>query len=169
MAMRGHQFTWEKSKGTSNWIEERLDKVLTTASWGDVNHHADVQNILTRTSDHSALFLSINAPCMQRGRGPRGFKFEMAWLLDEGCREVVETAWQDRRTEGLLNCHQYCGHSLMRWGGDHFQKFGDRIKQLRMKQDAIRHRRDPDAITEFRNLKIQLSQLEAQEDIFWRQ
>ncbi|XP_019151915.1 PREDICTED: uncharacterized protein LOC109148635 [Ipomoea nil] len=145
MAMRGYQFTWEKSKGTNNWIEERLDKVLATASWGDVNPHAE------------------------RRRGHRGFRFEMAWLLDEGCREVVETAWHDRRTEGLLNCQQYCGHSLMRWGGDHFHKFGDRIKRIRAKQEAIRHRRDPDALTEFQSLEIQLTQLEAQEDTFWRQ
>ncbi|XP_019178991.1 PREDICTED: uncharacterized protein LOC109174178 [Ipomoea nil] len=25
--MRGHQYTWEKSKGTDGWLEERLDKV----------------------------------------------------------------------------------------------------------------------------------------------
>ncbi|XP_019184280.1 PREDICTED: uncharacterized protein LOC109179172 [Ipomoea nil] len=93
----------------------------------------------------------------------------MAWLLDEGCREVVETAWQNGRTDDLLNCQQSCGHSLMRWGGDHFHKFGESIKRLRMRQEAIRHRRDPGAIAEFHNLENQLSQLEAQEDVFWRQ
>ncbi|XP_019149860.1 PREDICTED: uncharacterized protein LOC109146662 [Ipomoea nil] len=169
MAMRGHPFTWEKSKGTYNWIEERLDKVLATASWGEVNGHADVENIRTRTSDHSALFLCINAPCTRGGRGPRGFKFEMAWLLDEGCRDVVETTWNEGRAEGLLNCQQQCGNSFMRWGGEYFQKFGDRIKQLRRKYDDIRHRRDPEAIAEFHGLENQLPQLEAQEDIFWRQ
>ncbi|XP_019183645.1 PREDICTED: uncharacterized protein LOC109178466 [Ipomoea nil] len=114
MPMRGHQFTWQKGKGTPNWIEKRLDKALITNDWGLLNENAWLENIRTRASDHSILFLSINAICMSRGRGPRGFRFEMAWLLDEGCKEVVETAWQEGKTEGLLHCQQLCGEKLMR-------------------------------------------------------
>ncbi|XP_019171069.1 PREDICTED: uncharacterized protein LOC109166631 [Ipomoea nil] len=33
LPMNGYQFTWEKGKGTANWIEERLDKVLATQGW----------------------------------------------------------------------------------------------------------------------------------------
>ncbi|XP_019190530.1 PREDICTED: uncharacterized protein LOC109184989 [Ipomoea nil] len=84
LPMRGHQFTWEKSCGTENWIEERLDKVLATSSWCGANEGAGVENIMTRTSDHSALFLNVNAMNMQRDRRRRGFRFEMAWLVDEG-------------------------------------------------------------------------------------
>ena len=31
--MVGHPFTWEKSKGQSNWVEEKLDKALAQEDW----------------------------------------------------------------------------------------------------------------------------------------
>ncbi|XP_019172758.1 PREDICTED: uncharacterized protein LOC109168171 [Ipomoea nil] len=171
MPMRGHQFTWEKGKGTPNWIEERLDKALITNDWGVMNENAWLENIRTRASDHSILFLSINAMCMPRGRGPRRFRFEMVWLLDEGCKEVVETAWQEGRTEGLLYCQQLCEEKLMRWGGggDQFHKFGKRIKQLQQRQDTIRNRQDLVALAEYQQIENSLKQIETQEDVFWRQ
>ncbi|XP_019170410.1 PREDICTED: uncharacterized protein LOC109165884 [Ipomoea nil] len=36
LPMSGYPYTWEKGKGTSNWIEERLDKVLATQSWREL-------------------------------------------------------------------------------------------------------------------------------------
>ncbi|XP_019174291.1 PREDICTED: uncharacterized protein LOC109169860 [Ipomoea nil] len=153
MPMRGHQYTWQKGKGTPNWIEERLDKALITNDWGLLNENAMLENIRTRASDHSILFLSINAICMPRRRGPRKFRFEMAWLLDEGCKGVVETAWQEGRTEGLLHCQQLCGEKLMRWGGDQFHKFGKRINHLQRRQDAIRNRRDLVALAEYQQIE----------------
>ncbi|XP_019179523.1 PREDICTED: uncharacterized protein LOC109174723 [Ipomoea nil] len=169
LPMRGHQFTWEKSRGTENWIEERLDKVLATADWCGLNENVEVENIIARPLDHSALFLSMDVPCMRRGRIARGFRFEMAWFHDEGCRDVVVSAWQGGRVEGLLNCQQRCGERLMRWGGGGFHKFGERIGQLRKRQGIIRNRRDPAALAEFHQIDVLLAQLEVQEDVFWRQ
>ncbi|XP_031125428.1 uncharacterized protein LOC116027784 [Ipomoea triloba] len=60
-------------------------------------------------------------------RGRRSFKFEMAWLLDEGCRGVVEEAWHEGRSQ------------------------------------------DNDSLAKFNQLDGELSRLEAQEDVFWRQ
>ncbi|XP_019178278.1 PREDICTED: uncharacterized protein LOC109173495 [Ipomoea nil] len=169
LPMRGYQFTWEKYSGTDQWLDERLDKVMATMEWCDVHGGAGVENIITSNSDHSALFLDMNARRRGGRRVPRSFRFEMAWLLDEGCREVVETAWQGGRTEGWLNCQQRCGDRLMRWGDDHFHKFGEHIRRLRKEQGRIRGRRDPASLAQLQLLNNQISQLEAQEDVFWRQ
>ncbi|XP_019185254.1 PREDICTED: uncharacterized protein LOC109180221 [Ipomoea nil] len=165
MPMRGHQYTWQKGKGTPNWIEERLDKALITNDWGLLNENACLENIRTRASDHSILFLSINAFCMPRRRGSRKFRFEMAWLLDEGCKEVVQTAWQEGRTEGLLHCQQLCGEKLMQWGGDQFHRFGKRINHLQRRQDAIRNRQDMVALVEYQQIENTMRRVEAQEDV----
>ncbi|XP_019170561.1 PREDICTED: uncharacterized protein LOC109166130 [Ipomoea nil] len=116
MPMRGHQFTWQKGKGTPNWIEERLDKALITNEWGLMNENAWLENIRTRASDHSILFLNINATCMPRGRGPRRFRFEMAWLLDEGCKELQQRqdAIRNRRDLVALTEYQQIENSLKR-------------------------------------------------------
>ncbi|XP_019158004.1 PREDICTED: uncharacterized protein LOC109154732 [Ipomoea nil] len=93
-------------------------------------------------------------------------------LVDGGRSEgqgVDVTMSEIGRAQGLLNCQQQCGSSLMRWGGDHFHKFGEKIKRLRKRQEEIRSRRDSATLAEFQQVESQLSQLEAQEDVFWRQ
>ncbi|XP_019184584.1 PREDICTED: uncharacterized protein LOC109179530 [Ipomoea nil] len=93
LPMVGYPYTWEKGKGTANWIEERLDKVLVTNEWRNVVPYAKVTNLRTRKSDHSAIFCGIHEGVEAYGGRRRGFRFEMAWLYDDGCRGVVEQAW----------------------------------------------------------------------------
>ncbi|XP_031108671.1 uncharacterized protein LOC116013161 [Ipomoea triloba] len=100
LSLRGYQFTWERGKGSAEWMEERLDKVFATVGWSGQQEGAFVENILTRASDHSALYLSVLGEGLQGGGVRKFFKFEMAWLLDQGCREVVETAWQEGKANG---------------------------------------------------------------------
>ncbi|XP_019190614.1 PREDICTED: uncharacterized protein LOC109185072 [Ipomoea nil] len=169
MPMMGYPFTWEKGKGTPNWIEERLDKVLTSQRWREIVPDASVQNILTRKSDHSALFLGILNLRERTGGLRRGFRFEMAWLHDEGCRDVVEKAWNDGAGRGLQECISVCGHRLSRWGGEHFHKFGERIRNLRKEQLRLRGCNDPVSLAEFQRLEKCLCRIEAQEDTYWRQ
>lgn len=35
MVLTGHQFTWERNRGTQDWTEVRLDRALTTEDWLD--------------------------------------------------------------------------------------------------------------------------------------
>ncbi|VFR00567.1 unnamed protein product [Cuscuta campestris] len=165
----GYPFTWERGKGTETWVEERLDRVVATGNWVDLQGAFRVSNILTRTSDHSALFLDVYESERRVGRGGRRFRFEMAWLLDKGCRGVVEGAWRDGRANGLLSCVHNCGVRLMNWGGDRVHMFGKRINELRREQMRWRGRCDPYSLAEFRKLEFELSRLEAQEDAYWKQ
>ncbi|XP_019179165.1 PREDICTED: uncharacterized protein LOC109174381 [Ipomoea nil] len=169
LPMSGYPFTWEKGKGTPDWIEERLDKVLATQSWRDLVVDASVQNILTRKSDHSALFLGILNLRERRDGLRRGFRFEMAWLHDDGCRDVVERAWGEGRTRGLQGCISVCGERLTRWGGDRFLKFGEQIMALRKEQLRFRGCTDQTSLAEFRRLEECLTRIELQEDTYWRQ
>ncbi|XP_019190734.1 PREDICTED: uncharacterized protein LOC109185207 [Ipomoea nil] len=145
----GCPYTWEKGQGTTKWIEERLDKVLVTQGWHDIVREASVLNILTRNSDHSALFLGILNLRERRGGGKRGFRFEMAWLHDEGCRDVVEKTWDQERHRGLQDCIELCGSSLKRWGGGRFHKFGEHAMNLRKEQLRLRGCIDKASLAEF--------------------
>ncbi|XP_019151047.1 PREDICTED: uncharacterized protein LOC109147845 [Ipomoea nil] len=149
LPMVGYPYTWEKGKGTVNWIEERLDKVLVTDGWRNVVPHAKVTNLRTRKSDHSAIFCGINEEVRVNGARRRGFRFEMAWLYDEGCRGVVEQAWDEGRGQGLQECIQYCGNRLTRWGGDRFHKYGRQILMLKKDQERLRGRTDAASLAEF--------------------
>lgn len=91
LGMRGHPFTWERSRGTDHWIEERLDRAVVTSDWRELYDMAAVENLHAVTSDHSAIFLRLSGTVMRRSR--KNFKFESAWLLDVNCKNVVEASW----------------------------------------------------------------------------
>ncbi|XP_019184779.1 PREDICTED: uncharacterized protein LOC109179736 [Ipomoea nil] len=169
LPMEGYRFTWEKGKGTPTCIEERLDKVLASNAWREIVPGARVSNNLMRKSDHSALFLSIHETVPNTRGGRRGFRFEMAWVYDEGCRGVVERSWEEGRSEGIQDCIAYCGNQLSKWGGDRYHKFGEKIMFLRKQQLHLRGRTDLTSLAEFQRLEETLSNMEIQEDTYWRQ
>ncbi|XP_031124166.1 uncharacterized protein LOC116026880 [Ipomoea triloba] len=169
LPMQGYPFTWERGRGTLEWMEERLDKVLAGADWCNLLPEANVTNLLSRNSDHTTLFLGVKQEVRVSRRFRRSFKFEMAWVYDEGCRGQVEEAWEEGREAGLLACLRHCGDRLLRWGGDHFHKFGDKIAKLRKNQLLLKGLLDPHSIGEYQRIETELCQLETQEDAFWRQ
>ncbi|XP_019167296.1 PREDICTED: uncharacterized protein LOC109163029 [Ipomoea nil] len=168
LPMTGYQFTWKTGKGTPGWIQEKLDKVLVSDQWRDIVNGATVANLMTRKSDHSAIFMAIRHYGARRD-GARRFRFEMAWLYDEGCRTVVAKSWEEGRGGGTQNCIRHCGNRLTRWGGDRYHKFGEKIVLLRKRQDRLRGCTDPASLAEYNRLEVDLCREEMQEDVYWRQ
>ncbi|XP_019194880.1 PREDICTED: uncharacterized protein LOC109188706 [Ipomoea nil] len=84
LGMEGHEFTWEKGKGSARWVQEWLDRVVATTDWCAMFSEALVRNLITVNSDHSAIILDLEVRPVRRVT--RRFKFESAWLLDGECR-----------------------------------------------------------------------------------
>ncbi|XP_019190328.1 PREDICTED: uncharacterized protein LOC109184745 [Ipomoea nil] len=122
LGMTGGRFTWEKGRGTDAWVEERLDRVVASLEWLEIYEEVEVRNVWTYNSDHYAIFLDLDTQPVRATR--RAFKFESAWLLEEGCAKVVDEAW--RRAMGM--CFQQkiaeCGQRLWRWGESITASFG---------------------------------------------
>lgn len=57
MNLTGHQFTWERGRGTDNWIEIRLDRALTSDMWLTLFPAVMLYNLEGSESDHSPLLL----------------------------------------------------------------------------------------------------------------
>ncbi|XP_019152250.1 PREDICTED: uncharacterized protein LOC109149047 [Ipomoea nil] len=93
----------------------------------------------------------------------------MVWLYDEGCRGVVEKAWEEGRDRGLQDCIGYCGDHLSRWGGDCFHKFGEQFMNLQKEQLHLKGNSDPASLAEFQRLGELLDRIESQDDAYWRQ
>ncbi|VFQ58504.1 unnamed protein product [Cuscuta campestris] len=107
LGMQGYPFTWERGRGTENWVEERLDRAVSTCEWRVLHPHACVINHPMRTSDHSALFLCLTKPCTQRRM--KQFRFENAWLCDDGYKDVIKESWNSSSTRSLHDRLGYCG------------------------------------------------------------
>lgn len=56
----GNEFTWEKSRGSLAWVQERLDRGLANQEWRDMFPRATVKVIEVSISDHMPLFLELN-------------------------------------------------------------------------------------------------------------
>lgn len=57
MTLTGHQFTCERGRWTSDWIEVRLDRALTNEAWLSLFPAARLYNLEGSDSDHSPLLL----------------------------------------------------------------------------------------------------------------
>ncbi|XP_073152326.1 uncharacterized protein [Henckelia pumila] len=106
LGMKGHEFTWEKSKGSPNFIEERLDRALATSNWLRLFGNAEVWNLEVATSDHFAIFLKLNLLALFRRKR---FRFKNSWISEPECKEVVKRGWMDHVNDNILQKIEICG------------------------------------------------------------
>lgn len=57
LGMEGYKFTWSRSRGKPNCVEERLDRVLCSHSWSQQFGETKISNLGFFSFDHSALLL----------------------------------------------------------------------------------------------------------------
>lgn len=81
LRLEGHQFTWEKSRGTSNWVEEKLDRILVSESWLNLFGEARGTTLEATQSDHLPIILHVEAT--NRYNVTSRFKFENLWLQEQ--------------------------------------------------------------------------------------
>ncbi|XP_073137676.1 uncharacterized protein [Henckelia pumila] len=166
LGMKGHMFTWEKSQGTFNFVEERLDRAMATSSWLNLFNNAVVHNIEVVSSDHCALFLKSKSFTIDR---TRKFRFKNFWLLEPDCREVIQNSWDKGMGMDIQHHIATSGKDLFSWGEEVILKFKSRINHCR---DQIKHLKQrwflgvDQCIIDFR---YKLNSLLAQEELFWKQ
>ncbi|XP_073153301.1 uncharacterized protein [Henckelia pumila] len=150
LGMKGHAFTWEKSSGSPNFIEERLDRALATTAWVRFFGNAEVWNLEVVTSDHSAIFLKPNVDVLSRRKR---FCFENSWILEPECKEKIEL----------------CGKDLQVWGDTVKHRFKKEINSCRAHLTYLKRRRSCSVDAQIENIKQRLDFLLAQEELFWKQ
>jgi hypothetical protein len=112
--LEGYPFTWIKFRGSSDVVEERLDRAMTNSLWLARYPNVKLTNLLASHSDHSPILLQ-NLPMPSRG-GSYSFRFENSWLNEEDIDEVVDDGWW-RDTGGDVTCRTArCAEKLSRCG-----------------------------------------------------
>ncbi|XP_074327490.1 uncharacterized protein LOC141665403 [Apium graveolens] len=88
LGFTGEKYTWQRSRETYRWIQERLDMGMANKSWIDLFPNAEVRVLEGSTSDHLPLYLQLN----KRVYVPksRRFKFENMWIREQECRNIIQ-------------------------------------------------------------------------------
>ncbi|GAU34899.1 hypothetical protein TSUD_144300 [Trifolium subterraneum] len=123
--LEGYPYTWIKSRGSSNVIEERLDRAMANSMW--LMKYPDVRllNLLASHSDHSPILLQ-SSPMVRNGT-TYTFRFENMWLKEEDVEEVVVDGWGRERGVDITSRTTRCADKLQRWG---------RRKRMKFKQEV---------------------------------
>ncbi|CAN0825908.1 Transposon TX1 uncharacterized 149 kDa protein [Linum grandiflorum] len=167
LPLEGYPFTWVRSKGRSNCIEERLDRAMVNGFWSQVFPHAILRNLIAPVSDHSPILLTTK-PVAYHHRVWR-FRFENKWLEEQSLKPLVTEKWGELVGEDLESRLAVCAVELGRWGKELSAKFYRRKRELDQRLEELRKRSDSAAGDEWRECREENVLLLQQEDAYWKQ
>lgn len=167
LPLMGYHFTWSRSLGTPNTVEERLDRGLANRIWLDRFPGPLTKNISAPISDQCPIVLMIN-PTNQRGP-TRLFRFENKWCLDPTLPDIVRDCWTNLEQVNILEKLTATSESLMVWASHLDSNSKLQKKWLEGKIQHLLGRRDARAIHVLLEAKRELANLLQREEIHWRQ
>lgn len=151
LGMEGYQFTWERSRGTEAWVEERLDRVFATTSWWDLFPVAKVWSLEVSCSDDLPIVLDPN-PSSSIPRNKR-FRFENLWIREAECDDIIQRSWASTIGLPIQQKLAICGVDLLKWGEKFSRDFRKRISEWKHKMSLFRGMRDQERLEGFTKLK----------------
>ncbi|KAK1375097.1 hypothetical protein POM88_031290 [Heracleum sosnowskyi] len=157
MDLVGHQFTWERGRGTDEWMEVRLDKALVTENWLEVFSLAKLYNLEISSSDHNPILL-VPKKVEHQGDVYR-FKFENAWLIEPMCSQLVREGWDNYGIVDIQNKVKICGEKLGVWGKDITSHFGKRIKACKTELKQLINKRDIQSQQRYKEVRKNLCKI----------
>lgn len=136
VGFEGDRFTCQNNSHTmEGYIQERLDRAVANSEWQELFSNVRVINDDTRHLDHRHLLVDMGLLVERRnlGRGA-GFRFEVAWVEEEGCKAVVKEAWErlgGRSQTPMFETLVSVANDLARWGANVLGELDQRIKGLK--------------------------------------
>ncbi|XP_019150943.1 PREDICTED: uncharacterized protein LOC109147742 [Ipomoea nil] len=167
MPFDGVQFTWTRSRGLLNMVEEKLDRIFVTPTWQEMFDGATATSLVCPYSDHLPLLLTPVVAVQTTRR--RRFLFDNMWLREHRCREIVAKSWEGSRGRDVMTKLQWCGRDIWRWGKNYNKDFLRRIENCKATMDALRERYDNEGLMRYARAENELLRLLEQQHLFWKQ
>jgi hypothetical protein len=109
LGFTGPWFTWSNRQRGEDLVLVRLDRAVANAALMELFDGFRVENVITTTSDHLAISVTLtsldDAPRQQPVQ--QMFRFEAAWLRAPDYREVMERSWMEGR-DGSSSLQSTC-------------------------------------------------------------
>uniref|UniRef100_A0A803NVG6 Uncharacterized protein n=1 Tax=Cannabis sativa TaxID=3483 RepID=A0A803NVG6_CANSA len=167
LSLSGYPYTWEKGRGSLNWIEVRLDRALVSQSWLSAFNSDTLTNLEVSSSDHSPIILVPTVSDVFSAI--KQFRFENSWLREPLCFQIVQDSWGNDNSVEIMEKIRLCGQNLETWGKNLTGSFKKRIGFWKKKIAQFKGSRDADDISAYNEAEKQLFEIYAQREVFWRQ
>jgi len=133
----GNKFTWCNGHEEGYTIWEKLDKAVATTNWVARFPATKVLHLECRSSDHKPLLILPMGVPKKKRRKP--WRFEQMWLEDDGCRDIVDSAWRQqvsgKSMDQVEEKIKICQARLSRWSR---LAFGNITRALAEKKKPIK-------------------------------
>jgi hypothetical protein len=127
MIRKGGKFTWTNKQ--LNPVLSVLDRVLVCPKWDEWYKKASCETLTRIGSDHCPLIVNTKD---LRFKHTHSFRFETAWLTQEGFRDLVISNWPKRDGQNA-KIYRTIGRKLKQQHGD-FVKAGVRTLIVKFKK-----------------------------------
>ncbi|PNX80358.1 ribonuclease H, partial [Trifolium pratense] len=165
--LEGYPYTWIKSGGTPQVIEERLDRAMANSKWLMNYPNVKLLNLLASHSDHSPILLQ-SSPVIRNGNN-YSFRFENIWLKEEDIDEVVEAGWGRERSADITSKTSRCAEKLRNWGRRKRMRFKQEVLECSEELERLRGRHDLAGSGRYKEVQEKHARLLIQEEIYWKQ
>ncbi|KAL8115417.1 hypothetical protein AgCh_022054 [Apium graveolens] len=143
MGYVGEKFTWERSRGQWNWVQERSDRAYANHEWRTLFPNVVVRVLDVSTSDHLP--------------------------LEKDCKNVVRNGWKMVEGLDIMEKIRLCSVKLQEWGGGSSNKYKVKLRGCRERLRRLRSRRDMTGTREYNEVRKEYMKLLERQEIYWQQ
>ena len=99
----------------------------------------------------------------------RNFRYENAWQLEPGFKDVVTDSWNQRVDCSLIPRLNACAEDMTRWSRDHCRKLKTDIEECQRQLHNIRLGTSGEGQVQMVEIRKRMIRLLAQDDAYWLQ
>ncbi|KAL9441947.1 hypothetical protein AB3S75_020450 [Citrus x aurantiifolia] len=92
----GYKYTWSNRRYDSQFIEERLDRVLCSKNWTDTFQDSTSASLVNWVSDHCPILMEVKERDKATKYEKKSFSrnyYEDMWSSYENCKNIVNKEW----------------------------------------------------------------------------
>ncbi|XP_074326770.1 uncharacterized protein LOC141664715 [Apium graveolens] len=164
LELSGGSYTWEKSRGTDDWVQERLDRAFAMMQWWSKFPLCKLSVVSTSVSDHDLIQLDLLEFSIPK-RAFR-FKFENKWLKEPSFIKDVAGHWENISHSHLLPKLMSVSRYMEKWGRNFFNKFKEKVKHHKALMDSLKDNTDDYGVRQFLMERDKLNEILLHEEIY---
>lgn len=169
-----YPYTWCNNREHHSKVKVRLDRFLADESWISLFPNYYIIHLPKGNYDHIPILCDLHGvrnSSNQYQVGPKSFKFEQLWSMDEECENIILESWSDHDQCSILEVQSLLhatSDSLRKWAANTYGYVGKKIRNL---QNSISHEYERGTLKQktIKDLEEELSKLLEAEELIWKQ